>query len=241
MATTAVGMDGQEFLPALDIDWQDTHSRLTVAFRILLAIPQFIVLFFVGIAAFVLTVIGWFAALFTGRLPDGIAGFLAGYVAWNTRVYAYVYLLVDDYPPFAFDAPRYPVRIELRPGPLNRLAVLFRVFLMIPAAIVSAVAGAGLGVFVFLIWLIVLISGRMPPPVFEASAAVLRYGMRLQAYTSMLTSAYPKRLFGDDPTGPRISAARPLVLSSGARVLLIVFLVLGVVSEAANITTQARR
>ncbi len=63
------------------------------------------------VAAFVVTVIGWFGALFTGRLPVFAADFLTGYLRWLARVYAYLYLLTDVYPPFALDDADYPVRL----------------------------------------------------------------------------------------------------------------------------------
>ncbi|MEO7195859.1 MAG: DUF4389 domain-containing protein [Pseudonocardiaceae bacterium] len=115
------------------------------------------------------------------------------------------------------------------PGRLNRLAVLFRLLLMIPAAIISTVLIYGWAVCAFVCWLVVLILGRMPRPLGEATAAVLRYSMRFQAYYWMLTSAYSKRLFGDKASavgygGPAPLSTRPLVLSRGGRGLLIVFL-----------------
>jgi Domain of unknown function (DUF4389) len=64
------------------------QSRVTVLFRLLMAIPQLIVLWVLGIAAFVVTVIGWFGALFTGRLPVFAADFLTGYLRWPARVTA---------------------------------------------------------------------------------------------------------------------------------------------------------
>ena len=97
------------------------QSRVTVLFRLLMAIPQLIVLWVLGIAAFVVTVIGWFGALFTGRLPVFAADFLTGYLRWLARVYAYLYMLTDVYPPFALDDADYPVRLAAMPGRLNRL------------------------------------------------------------------------------------------------------------------------
>jgi hypothetical protein len=228
-----------EWLPQLDIDPPARQRRLTVLLRLLLLIPQFIVLFVLGVAAFVVAVIGWFAALVLGRLPDWAADFLAGYLGWATRVDASESLLVDRYPPFAFSAPGYPVRIELHPGQLNRLAVLLRIFLVIPAAIVYAVISAGWATCSFFIWLIVLVLGRMPEPLFEATAAIARYSMRLQAYWLMLTPAYPKRLFGDGTLTPgelrdgepgRASATRPFLMTTAGRVVLVVFIVIGIVS-----------
>jgi hypothetical protein len=202
------------------------QARLTVAFRLLAALPQLIVLAVLGVAAYVVTIIGWFAALFTGRLPAFTADFLAGYLRWMARVYAYAFLLTDVYPPFSLADADYPVRVAVTPGPLNRLAVLFRFFLMIPCWIVTTVISYGAFTIVQLVsWLIVLISGRMPNALREALAATLRYQLRTAAFGLMLTSAYPGGLFGE----PKYSLSQwPLVLSAGARKLLGVFIVLGV-------------
>ncbi|MFJ1707833.1 DUF4389 domain-containing protein [Kitasatospora sp. NPDC088346] len=186
-----------EWLPPLDIPEPGPQNRFTVFLRALLALPQIIVVWFLSIAAFVVVVIGWFGALFLGRLPEFAARYLALYVAYDTRVEGYLMLLVDRYPPFEFEPAKYPVRIELRPGPLNRLAVFFRLLLVIPAAIVQNLLVTGWWVVAFFSWLVVLVLGRMPRPLFEATAAVLRYRMRFGAYLLMLTPAYPKRVFGD--------------------------------------------
>lgn len=79
----------------------DDRNRLTVAFRIILVIPQIVVLFFLAIAAYVALVIGLFAVLFTGRWPEGLRDFVVGVLRWGTRVNAYHLLLVDEYPPFS--------------------------------------------------------------------------------------------------------------------------------------------
>ena len=177
------------------------QRRLTVLVRIILAIPHMIVLWVLGIAAEVVALICWFAALLRGRLPDGLAEFQVGYLRWATRFYAYLFLLTDVYPPFELADAQYPVRLRAQPGPLNRLAVLFRIILVIPAWIVSAVLGYGLSFLVmFVTWLIVLITGRMPRPLHEALAAAVRYQVRVTAYFLMLTARYPGGLFGDPET-----------------------------------------
>ena len=67
-----------------------------------LAIPHYIVLFFLGIAAFVCVVIAWFAILFTGRYPRALFDFVVGVMRWGLRVEAYAFILVtDQYPPFS--------------------------------------------------------------------------------------------------------------------------------------------
>jgi Domain of unknown function (DUF4389) len=265
-----------EELPELDVPGPMRQRRLTVLFRWLLLIPQFIVLWLLGIVTFFAAIAAWFAALVLGRLPRWAADYLSGYVTYSTRVSASLYLLTDRYPPFSFAAPGHPVQVELHPGgPLNRLAVFFRLILAIPAIVVAAVVASGWNVLCFFIWLVVLILGRMPEPLFEATAAIVRYSMRLAAYFLMVTPAYPKRLFGDPPSpvpagyggpagygapagygtpagygepagygtpagygepasggwaGPAArSGTRPLLLGTGGKVLLVVFIVAGVI------------
>jgi hypothetical protein len=68
----------------------------------LLAIPHYIVLFFLDIAAVVVIIVAWFAILFTGRYPRGMFDFVAGVIRWHNRVIGYALTLVTDrYPPFS--------------------------------------------------------------------------------------------------------------------------------------------
>ena len=70
----------------------------------LLAIPHYIVLFFLWIAALVAIIIAWFAILFTRRYPRGLFDFVVGVLRWTLRVEAYAFLLITDrYPPFGLD------------------------------------------------------------------------------------------------------------------------------------------
>ncbi len=183
------------------------QRRLTVLVRIILAIPHLVVLYILSIASEVVALVCWFAALFTGRLPGGLADFQVGYLRWLTRFSAYLFLLTDVYPPFEFAEAQYPVRLRAEPGPLNRLAVLFRIILVIPAAVVAAVLGYGLSFLVmFVTWLIVLIAGRMPRPLHEALAATVRYHVRVTGYFLMLTARYPGGLYGDPATSAFVAA-----------------------------------
>ena len=175
------------------------QRRLTVFFRPILAIPQYIVLYFLGIAAAVVVVLGWFAALFTGRLPDSFARFILGYMRWRGRVEGYIFLLTDRYPPFSLEpSAAYPIDMAVQTGRLNRWAVLFRYFIAIPAAIAVALLYVGLSIFWIVTWVATLIKGRVPRGLFEANAAALRYGYRFLAYFYMLTSFYPADVLGDD-------------------------------------------
>lgn len=79
------------------------RDKLSVALRIIFVIPHGIVLFFLGIAWFFTSVVAWFAILINGEYPQGLYNFGIGVFRWNTRVEAYMLLLVDQYPPFSLD------------------------------------------------------------------------------------------------------------------------------------------
>ena len=79
------------------------RNKLTVAFRLLLAIPHLVVLSVLGVLWFVTTIVAWMSILATGRYPEVLYRFGVGMLRWNTRVEAYALLLVDDYPPFSLD------------------------------------------------------------------------------------------------------------------------------------------
>jgi hypothetical protein len=79
------------------------RNRLTVGFRIILAIPQLIVISVLWFASTVVTFVAAFAVLFTGRWPTGMRDFVVNVFKWWLRVEAYILLLTDAYPPFAFE------------------------------------------------------------------------------------------------------------------------------------------
>ncbi|MBE9373028.1 DUF4389 domain-containing protein [Saccharopolyspora sp. HNM0983] len=227
----------------VDVHPPERQRRWTVLLRLLLLVPHQVVLFFLFIAGFVVVIIGWFAALALGRLPKWAADFLSLLVAYQIRVTASSMLLVDTYPPFVVDDENYPVRVDIRPSSMSRWTVLFRVVLIIPAALLSMFVSYGWATLGFFVWLTVLITGRTPRPVFDANAAVLRFNLRVNAYSNLLTGAYPRRLFGDAPVvsdpGPRAERTWPLVLGKGGRAMVIIYIVLGVLAYAGNATVQA--
>ena len=79
------------------------RDRLSVAFRIILAIPHLIAVWSLGIAWGLTSIIAWFTILFTGRYPEGLYRFGVGVLRWTTRVGAYLLLLHDEYPPFSLE------------------------------------------------------------------------------------------------------------------------------------------
>jgi hypothetical protein len=193
------------------------QRRVTVLFRLILVIPHYFVVYVLTIAAEVVAVIGWFAALFTGRLPTGLADFLVGWLRWYARFLAYLGLLTDQYPPFALADADYPVRLSAAPGRLNRLAVFFRLILAIPASILLGILGYGVALAGLVIWLIVLIAGSMPEPLHQAVAATVRFAIRFYGYFFLMSGTYPAGLFGDPADADAAAvAAAPAAVPPGA-------------------------
>lgn len=207
-------------------------SRLSVLFRVILAIPHFVVFVVLGIAQAFVVFVAWFAALFTGEVPEGMYRFIAWVHGYGARVNGYLFLLTDKWP--TIDAEKhYPIATRF-PGPtrLNRAAVFFRYFISIPALLLAAIITYGLEVLSFPIWLIVLIRGRVPESIFDSLARVLRYQVRTQAYYAMLTSAYPSGLYGVDPPvaelpPPADYTLEPIRYAKGTRNLITTYIVLG--------------
>jgi hypothetical protein len=174
------------------------QHRGTVLVRSFMVIPHLLMVYVLGVAALVVVVIGWFGALFTGRLPRFAVTFITGWLRWSTRVFAYEFFLTGQYPPFSVDPVlEYPVDIRVTGGRLNRLAVLFRGILVLPAAVVATLAAMGMTALWLVCWVATLVLGRIPRPFFEAGARVVRYQARYTGYYFMLTSVYPRGLFGD--------------------------------------------
>ncbi len=98
------GADGSGYPIRVDIEHDPgPRNRLTTFFRLILAIPHFIVVAALSVAAIVAYVIGWFGVLFSGRMPAGIRAFLINVGRWIVRLDGYLWLLTDDYPPFSME------------------------------------------------------------------------------------------------------------------------------------------
>ena len=171
----------------------DLHrTRLTVFFRFLLVIPQLIWLYFFGIVAGLALVIAWFAALFTGRVPDGLHDFLARYQRLTTHVAAYTFLIADPWPPFGGSPGTYPVDLRVdEAAPQSRLTVFFRGLLAIPALVLAYVFRIVNTLIAFLGWFYCLIFGRMHEGMRDLSAWMLQFEMQTYGYLFLLTGRYP--------------------------------------------------
>jgi hypothetical protein len=167
------------------------RNRLTVFFRLLLAIPHLIWFFLWGIIALLAWIANWFATLFAGRSPNGLHNFLATYLRYQTHVYAYVLLIGDPFPGFG-GQPGYPIDIEVDPPqPQNRWAVAFRLILAIPAFIVSGILGYLNRTLAIFSWFVALALGRLPEGLRNFAAFALRYEQQTAGYAYLLTGRYP--------------------------------------------------
>jgi hypothetical protein len=167
------------------------RTRLTVFFRLILAIPHLIVLYIWGIVTALAVIIAWFAALFTTRVPDGLHNFVAQYLRYSTHVLGYLYLLADPWPSFSPTDP-YPIDLRVEgPEPQGRLGVFFRIILAIPALILANIFRNVNGIVALLGWFYSLATGRMSQGMRDLSAWLLRYELQTYGYVFLLTSRYP--------------------------------------------------
>jgi hypothetical protein len=184
-----------------EADYVERRSRLTAFFRLLLAIPLGIWLYFYGLVAAVALVIAWFAIVLSARYPKGLYDFVAGFTRAVTRITAYSALLCDPYPPFGgSDKADYPVRMSFA-GPLarySRVKTFFRMLLAIPILFVRYAMTLLLEIGAVGAWFVIVITGKMPRGLFDPMVLANSYIARSDAYVYMLTETYPP--FQDEQT-----------------------------------------
>jgi hypothetical protein len=168
------------------------RSRLTVFFRILLAIPHLIWLSLWSIAAVVVAVITWFPTLITGTPPASLHGFLSRYVRYSLHVSAFLYLAANPFPGFAGVPGSYPLDLALPvPQRQNRWVTAFRIVVAIPAWIVNIGLSFAILLAAFYTWFVALVRGVAPWGLRNLMAYALRYDAQLNAYVFLVTDAYP--------------------------------------------------
>jgi hypothetical protein len=168
------------------------RSRLTVFFRLLLAIPHLIWLMLWSVLALVAAVAAWLAALVTGRVPGALHRFLAAWVRYAVHVSAFLFLIGGPFPGFVGAAGSYPVEILIdAPQRQRRVVTLFRLSLAIPALLLSGAFSGVVLVIGLLGWWAALFTGRMPEGIRNLGAVSLRYQAQANAYVFLLTDRYP--------------------------------------------------
>lgn len=188
-------------------------SRWMWLVKWLLAIPHYVVLAFLWIAFFVLSVIAFFAILFAGRYPRSIFDFNVGVLrcTWRVAFYSYSALGTDRYPPFTLAAvPDYPATLEIPyPAHLSRGLVLVKWWLLaIPHYLILWAMTSGtiiidtdsdyfnfmpplLDVLVLIAAIALLFTARYPRGVFDFVLGINRWAYRVTAYATLMRDEYP--------------------------------------------------
>jgi hypothetical protein len=207
----------------------DSPSRWLWLVKWLLAIPHFVVLFLLYIAFVLLTIVAFFAILFTGRYPRGLFDFNVGVMRWAWRVFFYSYGAngTDRYPPFTTSVvPDYPANLEVEyPERLSRGLVLVKWWLLaIPHYLVVGVfvgggwwvgtgrwdddewrGGGSPGLIVLLVIIAVialLFTTRYPRGIFDFVVGLNRWVYRVAAYAALMTDVYPPFRLDQGETEP---------------------------------------
>jgi len=169
------------------------RTRLTVFFRLLLAIPLFLWAALLGIVAALAIIANWFATLFAGKSPEGLHNFLANYLRFTTQIAAYCFLIADPYPGFLFiNMEEYPVDLEVAPPEVqNRWTVLFRIILAIPALLIASVLRNISSLLAVFSWVMGVLTAHVPEGIRNFAAFALRYETQTYAYVALLTQKYP--------------------------------------------------
>jgi hypothetical protein len=217
-ATTApAALEGYGVYPVrVEGELDPSLSRWQWLFKWLLAIPHFVVLAFLWVAFFLLTVVAFFAILFTGRYPKSIFEFNVGVMRWSWRVAYYSYGVngTDQYPPFTLGDADYPAHFDVAyPEKLSRGLVLVKWWLLaIPHLLIvglftsglvwwtteigsgnnAAEAGTGLiAILVLIAVVILLFTGRYPQGLYDLVMGLNRWVLRVGAYVSLMRDEYP--------------------------------------------------
>jgi hypothetical protein len=178
----------------LEVGAPAPQNRLSVLLRIIFAIPAAIGAMIVGIVASVITLVAWIIILITGSYPQGMLNFSIGASRWMSRLYGYMFLLTDKYPPFSLeDDANYPIRLVVngQTSGRNRLTVFFRIILFIPHNIIVNVLMYAAQVVAFIAWFAALFTGSVPAGMHGFMAGVLRWNARSMSYLMLQVDAYP--------------------------------------------------
>jgi hypothetical protein len=177
-----------------EADYVEERDRIRTFFRLILIIPWYILASVYAIAAFIVAFLAWFALLFTGRYPQGLYNFNAGFLRFAARVNAFFNLQTDEWPSFGFEQdPTYPIRAEIDP-PLqsySRLKVFFRLIVGIPVMFMAYLFGSLYPLAAAIAWFHIMFTGRSAAGTHNVLSYGLAYTLRTAAYFLLMTETYP--------------------------------------------------
>jgi hypothetical protein len=184
----------------LEIEKPAIYTRLLPLVKWLLAIPHYVVLVFLIIGVLFAVVASWFAVLITGRYPEGLFNYVVAVQRYIIRVTAYVYLLVDAYPPFSLAAEAdHPVSFRIdypEGGRIARWRPLLHWLLVIPYAICTAILLWIAMLALVVAFFTILFTRNIPDGIFRFIVIAYRWQMRTNAYTYWMTGRYPPFAWG---------------------------------------------
>ena len=190
----------------------EDRNRLTVFFRLILAIPWAIWASIWSIAVTFSVIAAWFALLFTGRYPEALYSFNSNFLRFVTRFNAWEHLLTDEWPPFdGSPDDSYPIRLNVAPplAEYSRVKVLFRIILLIPVAILAWVMSIVLRVIAFLAWFALVFVARLPEGFYRPLRAATAYLAKAGAYYMLLTEDWPEFWVDEQEEASAFGAAPP--------------------------------
>ena len=168
------------------------RSRITVFFRLLLALPHLIWLVLWAVVAVLAAIANWFVTVVRGKPAASLHGFLSRFVRYQLHVSAFLYLAANPFPAFGGREGTYPLDLVLpQPGRQNRWKTGFRIVLAVPALIVNSALGGSLFAAGVLTWFAALVKGTAPWGLRNLMAYALRYQAQVNAYGHLLTDVYP--------------------------------------------------
>lgn len=175
-----------------DVQYPQELSRWLIFVKWLLAIPHFVVVYLLQLATSVVTFIAFFAILFTKRYPRELFDFVVNAGRWNANVSAYILLMRDEYPPFSWEQGQYPVTYDVAyPEELSRWLIFVKWLLAIPHLIVLLLLYIGMMLALFVAFFAILFTKKFPESLFNFTVGVLRYNLRVGAYTNLMRDEYP--------------------------------------------------
>jgi hypothetical protein len=164
--------------------------------RWLALIPHALVLWVAGILLGLSVLVSWIPVLLTGRQP--LAGFYRWYFAYTSRVWAWGFFLAAPWPPILGDAPDYPVQVTVPTGGrMNQLwgipylGILVRALLLIPHGIVAAVYTFVVYLFAIVLWIPILVNGRVPHAAYAVIGGLIRLQVRIATWYLLCPVSYP--------------------------------------------------